>query len=187
MGFLEWKDVQYVEVCLVEPKNIQRLEKQTHNQFKDVAFIILILSIFCFSYSFIPNQDQHVLGQSQNQTGPANITNIVNMPSLSDPNLKIETVATGFDFPTGIAFLGNNDILLLEKNTGIAYRIIDGNITNPVIHLNVSSKDERGLLGIAVTGNGESKQDDRSVFLSYTYCPKVKANVNNTQGCGNYV
>jgi aldose sugar dehydrogenase len=36
-------------------------------------------------------------------------------PVVSDPNLKIESVATGFDFPTGIAFLGNNDILLLEK------------------------------------------------------------------------
>jgi glucose/arabinose dehydrogenase len=188
LGFLDWKGEKYVEVCLVEHKNIQKLEKQTHNQFKDVAFIILILSIFCFSYSFIPNQDQQALGQSQNQTGPANMTNIVNMPSLSDPNLKIESAATGFDFPTGIAFLGNNDILLLEKNTGIVYRILDGNITNPVIHLNVSSKDERGLLGIAVTGNGESNQDDRLVFLYYTYCPKVKANVNNTsQGCGNYV
>lgn len=187
LGFLDWNGVKYFEVSLGEHKNIQRPEKQTHNQFEDGVFIILIVSVFCFSYSFIPNQDQQVLGQSQNQTGPANMTNIVNMPSLSDSNLKIESVATGFDFPTGIAFLGNNDILLLEKNTGIVYRIIDGNITNPVIHLNVSSKDERGLLGIAVTGNGEWKQDDRSVFLSYTYCPKVKANVNNTQGCGNYV
>ena len=185
LGFLDWNGVKYVEVCLVEHKNIQRLEKPTHNQFKDGVFIILIISVFCFSYSFIPNQDQQALGQSQNQTGSANITNIVDMPSLSDPSLKIEYVATGFDFPTGIAFLGNNDILLLEKNTGIVYRIIDGNITNPVIHLNVSSKDERGLLGIAVTGNGESKQDDRLVFLYYTYCPKVKANVNSTsQGCG---
>ena len=129
------------------------------------------------------------LGFSDDSIAYAVATNVSSSnPVVSDPNLKIESVATGFDFPTGIAFLGNNDILLLEKNTGIVYRIIDGNITNPVIHLNVSSKDERGLLGIAVTGNGESKQDDRLVFLYYTYCPKVKANVNSTsQGCGNYV
>ncbi len=76
---------------------------------------------------------------------------------------------------------------MLEKNTGIIYRIINGNITNAVIHLNVSYKDERGLLGIAVTG-GESKIDDRHVFLYYTYCPKVKADLNNTyHACGNYV
>jgi glucose/arabinose dehydrogenase len=129
------------------------------------------------------------LGFSDDSIAYAVATNVSSSnPVVSDPNLKIESVATGFDFPTGIAFLGNNDILLLEKNTGIVYRIIDGNITNPVIHLNVSSKDERGLLGIAVTGNDESKQDDRLVFLYYTYCPKVKANVNSTsQGCGNYV
>jgi len=172
----------------VEHKNIQKLEKLAHNYFKDWVFFILIVSVFCFSYSFITNQDQQALGQSQTQTGPANITNTVNMLSLSDHNLKIESVATGFDFPTAIAFLGNNDILLLEKNTGVVYRIIDGNITNPVIHLNVSSKDERGLLGIAVTGNDESNQDDRFVFLYYTYCPKGKAKVNSTsQDCGNYV
>lgn len=129
------------------------------------------------------------LGFSDDSIAYAVATNVSSSnPVVSDPTLKIESVATGFDFPTGIAFLGNNDILLLEKNTGIAYRIIDGNITNPVIHLNVSSKDERGLLGIAVTANDESKQDDRLVFLYYTYCPKVKANVNSTsQGCGNYV
>lgn len=129
------------------------------------------------------------LGFSDDSIAYAVATNVSSSsPVVSDPNLKIESVATGFDFPTGIAFLGNNDILLLEKNTGIVYRIIDGNITNPVIHLNVSSKDERGLLGIAVTANDESKQDDRLVFLYYTYCPKVKANVNSTsQGCGNYV
>ncbi len=167
---------------------LSKFEKPTDNQFKNWVFIILIVSIFYFSSSFVPNQNQQVMGQNLNQTGPANITNIVIKPLLSDPDLKIESVATGFDFPTGIAFLGNNDILLLEKNTGKVYRIVNGNITNLVIQLNVSQKDERGLLGIAVTGNGESKQDDRLVFLYYTYCPKIKADVNNTsQGCGNYV
>jgi aldose sugar dehydrogenase len=130
-----------------------------------------------------------LLGFSDDSTAYGVAPNVSSSnPVVSDPNLRIESVATGFDFPTGIAFLDNNDILLLEKNTGIVYRLINGNITSSVIHLNVSSKDERGLLGIAVTGNGESKQDDRLVFLYYTYCPKVKANVNSTsQGCGNYV
>lgn len=168
--------------------NLSKFEKPTHNPFKGWLFIILVVSIFYFSSSFIPNQNQQAMGQNLNQTGPANMTNIVIKPLLSDPNLTIESVVTGFDFPTGIAFLGNNDILLLEKNTGKVYRIVNGKITNLVIQLNVSHKDERGLLGIAVTGNGESKQDDRFVFLYYTYCPKIKADVNNTsQGCGNYV
>ena len=142
------------------------------------TLFLIATSIVFFLLGFSDDSIAYAVGPNVSSSNPV----------VSDPNLKIESVATGFDFPTGIAFLGNNDILLLEKNTGIVYRIIDGNITNPVIHLNVSSKDERGLLGIAVTGNGESKQDDRLVFLYYTYCPKVKANVNNTsQGCGNYV
>ncbi|MFZ0628786.1 MAG: PQQ-dependent sugar dehydrogenase [Nitrososphaeraceae archaeon] len=142
------------------------------------TLFLIATSIVFFLLGFSDDSIAYAVGPNVSSSNPV----------VSDPNLKIESVATGFDFPTGIAFLGNNDILLLEKNTGIVYRIIDGNITNPVIHLNVSSKDERGLLGIAVTGNGESKQDDRLVFLYYTYCPKVKANVNSTsQGCGNYV
>ena len=72
-------------------------------------------------------------------------------PSLFDNNLKIETVARGFAFPTGMAFLGNNEFLLLEKNTGNVYRITDGNVSNVVVHLNVSIEDERGLLGIAIS------------------------------------
>jgi glucose/arabinose dehydrogenase len=43
-------------------------------------------------------------------------------------------------------------------------------------------------LGIAVSGNGESKHEDSLIYLFYTYCPKVKADVvSNSQGCGNYV
>jgi hypothetical protein len=38
------------------------------------------------------------------------------LPTLSDPSLKIETVFTGLKFPTSMAFLGPNDILVLQKN-----------------------------------------------------------------------
>jgi aldose sugar dehydrogenase len=142
------------------------------------TLVLIATSIVFFLLGFSDGSIAYAVGLNVTSSNPV----------VSDPNLKIESVATGFDFPTGIAFLDNNDILLLEKNTGIVYRIMDGNITNPIIHLNVSSKDERGLLGIAVTGNDESKQDDRLVFLYYTYCPRVKANVNSTsQGCGNYI
>src|SRR5437867_2432571 len=39
-------------------------------------------------------------------------------PIMNDPNLKVEIVATGINFPTSMAFLGPNDILVLEKNEG---------------------------------------------------------------------
>lgn len=188
--YLGWKRTKYIDASFSEEKIVQKLEKPIHNERKNCAVLLLIVSIFYFIL-FVPDQDQQVLGQFQNQTESAksaNITDIANKPSLSDPSLKIESVATGFDFPTNIAFLGNDDILVLEKNTGNVFRIINGNVTNLVIHLNISYKDERGLLGIAVSGNGESKQDDTLVFLYYTHCPKVKADVvSKSQGCGNYV
>ena len=97
-------------------------------------------------------------------------------PSLKDPNLKVELVARGLDFPTGIDFLGNHDFLVLEKNTGNLFRIVNGNVSEPLIHLNVTTKDERGLLGIAISGNGTNgSKDNTYVYLYYTLCGKDKA------------
>ncbi|MFL6425129.1 MAG: hypothetical protein ACJ71R_16265, partial [Nitrososphaeraceae archaeon] len=46
-------------------------------------------------------------------------------PTLNDPNLKVEQIINrGFDFSTSMAFLGPNDLLVLEKNTGIVHRIV---------------------------------------------------------------
>ena len=39
-------------------------------------------------------------------------------PVVSDPNLRVELVATGINFPTSMSFLGADDILVLEKNEG---------------------------------------------------------------------
>lgn len=149
--------------------------------------LIVIVSISCLFFLLVPGQYQKALGQTLNQTEPANITDIESKPSLSDPNLTIETIAMGFDFPTSITFLGNNDILLLEKNTGNVHRIVNGNVTNAIIHLNVSIEDERGLLGVAISSNDKSKQEDRFIFLYYTSCSQVKSALDNSEDCGNYV
>ena len=39
-------------------------------------------------------------------------------PSISSKNLVAEKVAGGLETPTGIAFIGQNDILAVEKNSG---------------------------------------------------------------------
>ena len=36
-------------------------------------------------------------------------------PEINDPSLHIEEVATGLELPTTMAFLGPDDILVLEK------------------------------------------------------------------------
>jgi glucose/arabinose dehydrogenase len=71
-------------------------------------------------------------------------------PTLLDPNLRLETRASGLVTPTSIAFLGANDILVLEKNTGKVKRVVNGAVTATVLDLAVNFGSERGLLGIAL-------------------------------------
>jgi len=86
-------------------------------------------------------------------------------PSLFDSNLTVHTVYDGFNFPTKMAFLDTNDILVLEKNDGTVQRIINGSLKKEVLDLAVSSKGERGLLGIAIYHRGELPP---YVYLYYT-------------------
>ena len=45
-------------------------------------------------------------------------------PTVVDPNLAVRTVATGLSQPTGLAFIGANDMLVNEKATGRVIRIL---------------------------------------------------------------
>ncbi len=46
----------------------------------------------------------------------------------NNPNLVVEEVSDGLDFPTSMAFLGPEDILDLEKNEGTVRRILNGEL-----------------------------------------------------------
>jgi aldose sugar dehydrogenase len=88
-------------------------------------------------------------------------------PSLSSKNLVAEKVVGGLETPTGIAFIGENDILAVEKNSGKVLRILNGDVLpEPLIDVNVANEVERGLLGIAVANN--SANSKLYVFLFYT-------------------
>ncbi len=71
-------------------------------------------------------------------------------PTLVDSNLRLRTVVAGLDQPTTAAFLGPNDILVLEKATGKVQRVVNGAVQSTVLDLAVNSGSERGLLGIAL-------------------------------------
>jgi glucose/arabinose dehydrogenase len=87
-------------------------------------------------------------------------------PSIVDTNLQVQTVAVALNSPTSMAFIGPDDILVLEKNTGLVKRIKDGTILSPpLLDLNVASNSERGLLGIDVVRRTSSQH---YVFLYYT-------------------
>ena len=89
---------------------------------------------------------------------------------VKDPNLKLELVAQGLKLPTSMTFLGPNDILVLEKESGTVQRIVNGKmLPQPLLQVPVSTTSERGMLGIAVAkhANGSSSSPTY-VFLYYT-------------------
>ena len=68
-----------------------------------------------------------------------------------------------------MAFLGPDDILVLEKNEGTVKRIVDGEmLPEPLLKVDVSTPSERGMLGIAIEKNQTSHEKPRYVFLYYT-------------------
>ncbi len=162
------------------------MEKTAINLCPDWISILSIISLLYLVY--LSPAHQTVLGENLNQTMPHTLKLNVTRPLLVDDNLKVELVARDLDFPTSITFVGKDDILLLEKNTGNVYRIIHGNVTGPLIHIDVSFKDERGLLGVAVSKKeNKNSTDDISVFLYYTQCTKIKGQAKSDRYCGNYI
>ena len=85
---------------------------------------------------------------------------------VKDPNLKVELFAQGLKSPTSMAFLGPNDILVLEKDTGTVQRIVNGKmLPEPILQVPVSTTSERGMLGIAIA---KHTNGPTYVFLYYT-------------------
>jgi glucose/arabinose dehydrogenase len=86
-------------------------------------------------------------------------------PTISDPGLKIEKVAEGLALPTSMAFVGDDDILILQKDNGMVRLVSDGALQQgPIFDVFVEKNSERGLLGVAVANATVGK----TVFLYYT-------------------
>jgi aldose sugar dehydrogenase len=71
-------------------------------------------------------------------------------PEMLDPSLGVRTVVAGLASPIGVAFLGRNDMLVLEKNSGQVLRVVNGIVTGTALDLGVNNNSERGVLGIAL-------------------------------------
>jgi aldose sugar dehydrogenase len=71
-------------------------------------------------------------------------------PVMTVPNLKVRTAASGFTTPIALAFIGPNEFLLLEKNTGKVLQVRNGATVGTALDLGVNFASERGLLGIAL-------------------------------------
>jgi aldose sugar dehydrogenase len=98
----------------------------------------------------------------------------------NNSGLKVEEVLDGLDFPTSMAFLGPDDMLILEKNEGTVNRIVNGVLLEePLLDVDVANDGERGMLGIAIAekkdagieGNNNNNSNNNHityVFLYYT-------------------
>jgi glucose/arabinose dehydrogenase len=67
-----------------------------------------------------------------------------------DENLEVTTAVSGLSQPVSMAFIGQDDMLVLEKGSGQVKRVVDGTVEDVVLDLAVNSNSERGLLGIAL-------------------------------------
>jgi aldose sugar dehydrogenase len=125
-----------------------------------LSFLIL-LSLFAISLVFFS-------ALVVNSVNAASVERAMKSPEprIKDFHLKVDVVYNGLKFPSSMAFLGPNDILVLEKNEGLVERIVNGKLLpQPLLHVPVANLGERGMLGIAIARN----QDGHTyVFLYYT-------------------
>src|SRR5258708_3202232 len=116
-------------------------------------------------------------------------------PTVLDPNLGLRTVVSGLVSPTNMEFLGDNDFLVTEKNTGKIQIVVNGvNVATkvdlgagPINNLPVNFNSERGLLGITLSPDFAN---DHFVYLYWTENnsgPAADGNVANTPVLGNGV
>jgi aldose sugar dehydrogenase len=115
---------------------------------RKILFIILFLTVILSVYYFVTDNNIYYI--------------IAQEPTLKDPNLQVETIVEGLSWPTSMTFIDNNNILVLEKEKGTVRLVSNGILQEtPVLEVDVNSRSERGLLGIAIINND-------TVFLYYT-------------------
>jgi glucose/arabinose dehydrogenase len=140
-------------------------------------------SFIVFGLSLLESQSQHlpfpissillgsvpfVFAQSNGEPEfPLRYSDEIGNPVLNLPGFTSEVVAEGLSLPTTMAFLSQNDILVLEKDKGTVMRIIDGEVQpQPLLDINVATEVERCMCGIAVSQSNETGKTH--VFLYFT-------------------
>ena len=98
---------------------------------------------------------------------PLRYSDEIGNPVFNLPGFTLEAVAEGLTLPTTMAFLSQNDILVLEKDKGTVMRIINGEVQpQPLLDVNVATEVERCMCGIAVSQSNETGKT--YVFLYFT-------------------
>jgi len=85
--------------------------------------------------------------------------------SMTDTRLRVDTWVTGLKYPTAFAFVGPDEMLVFEKDTGKVKRVKAGVVRNVALDLNVDRSSERGGLGLALDPDFANNQ---YVYLYYS-------------------
>ena len=137
---------------------------KNYQKFVIVTLVFLILILLSFSWKYF--------GSALARAKVA-----IEGPVINDTTLTAQLVVGGLKTPSAMAFLGPNDILIAEKNTGNIIRAVNGVISpQPILHVSATKKDERGLLGLAVSDTENAK---KHIFLYYT---EAELNESGEQG-----
>src|SRR5919112_1482244 len=146
-----------------------------------LRIILLSILVLCFISTDYHYNHHHYLSSSPASASYEPVLSYSTddgIPSIiGDPALKVEEVARGLDLPTTMAFLGDNDILVLEKDKGTVQRIVNGKmLPEPLLDVNVATSVERCMCGIAVSSQSSDSVSSSSgggtglrtyVFLYY--------------------
>ena len=123
----------------------------------------LLLPVSCVEENLTKPKD----GASSEKLGGASsdVGILSNHPRVLVPNLDVRTVIGGLITPIAVAFIDEDDMLVLEKNTGKVLRVTDGVVTGTALDLAVNFASERGLLGVALHPHFP---DNPGVYLYWT-------------------
>ena len=117
-----------------------------------ILIVVLVSNILLFISVYYQEVNKKVANAAVDSNYPESSSPSPSGPTLTDRNLEAEVVFSGLTYSTDMAFLESNDILLIEKDTGIVRRIINNTmLPKPLLDVNVATLGHRGMLGIAVS------------------------------------
>ena len=89
-------------------------------------------------------------------------------PVLDDEALSVELVTNQLSAPASLAFIGDDDFLVIQKIDGRVMRVTGGSVSGPLLDLAVNADGERGGLGIVVHPDFGQGVDRDWVYVYYT-------------------
>lgn len=129
------------------------------------SVLIIIISIVSVSIILFG----YVIYSQKNKSNLNNFDDKDIQGQIKDAALKLELVFGGLEYPTSMAFLGPNDILVMENQKGTVQRIVNGTmLPKPLLTVNVTDKVDRCMCGIAIANVTNLIKPSKYVFIYFT-------------------